>query len=120
MILSSHSLAVERRRRKECRKPVVPKQWRLCRFCYVHIEDPAHAMFVCKQPQLIELQKVFMEKVDQELPGLIAQFSESMLQLFKGLVRREITPLLGKLAFDVQNIFDETPILLVREPALRT
>ncbi|KAJ7254215.1 hypothetical protein C8J57DRAFT_945698, partial [Mycena rebaudengoi] len=47
MILSSHSLAVERRRRKERRKPVVPKQWRLCRFCYVHIEDPAHAMFVC-------------------------------------------------------------------------
>jgi hypothetical protein len=121
MILSSHSLAAERRRWKERRKPVVPKQWRLCRFCYVHIEDPAHAMFVCKQPQLIELRKVFTEKVDQELPGIIAQFSESALQLFKGLLaRREITPLLGKLAFDVQKIFDETPILLVREPPLRT
>jgi hypothetical protein len=121
MILSSHSLAVERRRWKERRKPVVPKQWRLCRFCFVHIEDPAHAMFVCEQPQLIELRQVFTDKVNQELPGLIAQFSESALQLFKGLLaRREITPLLGKLAFDVQKIFDETPLLLVREPVLRT
>ncbi|KAJ7232807.1 hypothetical protein C8J57DRAFT_1091123 [Mycena rebaudengoi] len=121
MILSSHSLAVERRRWKERRKPVVPKEWRLCRFCYVHIEDPAHAMFVCDHPDLVELRSVFTNKVDQELPGIIAQFSQSALQLFKGLLaRREITPLLGKLAFDVQKIFDATPILLVCEPMLRT
>ncbi|KAJ7208819.1 hypothetical protein B0H12DRAFT_1205960 [Mycena haematopus] len=43
MVLSSHSLAVERRRWKERGKKIVPIQWRLCRFCYAYIEDPAHA-----------------------------------------------------------------------------
>jgi hypothetical protein len=39
MILSSHSLAVECRRWKERGKKVVPRQWRLCRFCYIYVED---------------------------------------------------------------------------------
>ncbi|KAJ7714236.1 hypothetical protein B0H14DRAFT_2248657, partial [Mycena olivaceomarginata] len=47
MILSGHSLAVERRRWKERGKPIVPRAWRLRRFCYAYIEDPAHAMFAC-------------------------------------------------------------------------
>ncbi|KAJ7728190.1 hypothetical protein B0H16DRAFT_1331097, partial [Mycena metata] len=44
MVLSCHSLAVERRRWKERRKPVVPREWRLCRFCRTDVEDPPHAM----------------------------------------------------------------------------
>ncbi|KAJ7040052.1 hypothetical protein C8F04DRAFT_898144, partial [Mycena alexandri] len=47
MVLSSHSLAIERRRWKERGKAVVPQRWRLCRFCFAYVEDPAHAMFVC-------------------------------------------------------------------------
>ncbi|KAJ7101519.1 hypothetical protein B0H15DRAFT_919803 [Mycena belliarum] len=45
MILSGHSLAIERRRWKERGKRIVPREWRLCRFCYIYVEDPAHAMF---------------------------------------------------------------------------
>jgi hypothetical protein len=45
MVLSSHSFAVECRRWKERGKKTVPRQWRLCRFCYIYVEDPAHAMF---------------------------------------------------------------------------
>ncbi|KAJ7875750.1 hypothetical protein B0H14DRAFT_3547106, partial [Mycena olivaceomarginata] len=33
LILSSHSLAIERRRWRERGKNIVPEQWRLCRFC---------------------------------------------------------------------------------------
>lgn len=40
MILSSHSLAVERRRWKERGKNIVPREWRRCRFCQDAIEDP--------------------------------------------------------------------------------
>ncbi|KAJ7090442.1 hypothetical protein C8R44DRAFT_648229 [Mycena epipterygia] len=50
MVLSSHSLAVERRRWKERGKTAVPREWRKCRFCEDAIEDPAHAMFVCDNP----------------------------------------------------------------------
>ncbi|KAJ7829795.1 hypothetical protein B0H13DRAFT_2372375 [Mycena leptocephala] len=39
MVLSSHSLAVERRRWTERRKKIVPHQWRLCRLCYAYTED---------------------------------------------------------------------------------
>ncbi|KAJ6512435.1 hypothetical protein C8R45DRAFT_920271 [Mycena sanguinolenta] len=72
MVLSSHSLAVERRRWKERGKNIVPHQWRLCRFCYIYVEDPVHAMFQCKH----------------------GQFTEP-LQFFRALLpRREVTPFL--------------------------
>ncbi|KAJ7845715.1 hypothetical protein B0H14DRAFT_3682879, partial [Mycena olivaceomarginata] len=52
LILSSHSLAVGRRRWKERGKIIVPREWRKCRFCQEAMEDPAHAIFVCDQPEL--------------------------------------------------------------------
>ena len=39
IVLSSQSLAVERRRWTEPRKKIVPQQWRLFRLCYAYIED---------------------------------------------------------------------------------
>ncbi|KAJ7862831.1 hypothetical protein B0H13DRAFT_1578713, partial [Mycena leptocephala] len=47
IILSSHSLAVEPVDGKCAERKVVPRQWRLCRFCYVYVEDAPHALFVC-------------------------------------------------------------------------
>ncbi|KAJ6477791.1 hypothetical protein C8R45DRAFT_796738, partial [Mycena sanguinolenta] len=81
MVLSSHSLAVECRRWKERGKNIVPHQWRLCRFCYIYVEDPAHAMFQCKHGELTELRQTFSTKLDAELPGLAGQFTEP-LQFF--------------------------------------
>jgi hypothetical protein len=120
MVLSSHSLAIERRRWKERGKKFVPKQWRLCRFCYAYIEDPAHAMFVCENPELVPIRSVFLESIEKIIPGIANQFPDA-LQTFKGfLARREITPLLGRLAFDVSKIFDASPMLLVNDPAAET
>ncbi|KAJ7729200.1 hypothetical protein B0H16DRAFT_1237226, partial [Mycena metata] len=47
MVLSSHSLAAECRCWKERGKPIVPREWCLCRFCGTDIADPPHAMFLC-------------------------------------------------------------------------
>jgi hypothetical protein len=100
MVLSSHSLAVERRRWKERGKKTVPRQWRLCRFCYIYVEDPAHAMFKCPQSELTEIRQTFLENLDSELPGVLEQYPDE-LQLFRGLLsKRQITPLLAKLAYD--------------------
>ncbi|KAJ6541346.1 hypothetical protein B0H19DRAFT_868193, partial [Mycena capillaripes] len=60
LILSSHSLAVERRRWKERGKKVVPRQWRLCRFCYIYVEDPAHALFAYQHAEVKELRQEFL------------------------------------------------------------
>jgi hypothetical protein len=58
-------------------------------------------------------------KVHAEIPGTVDE-SADPLDLFRQLLpRREITPLLGKLAFDVLKIFDVTPMLLVDEPRLQ-
>jgi hypothetical protein len=56
MVLSSHSLAVERRRWKERGTKSVPQQWRLCRFCYIYVEDAPHAMFRCQHAPLVEIR----------------------------------------------------------------
>ncbi|KAJ7809448.1 hypothetical protein B0H14DRAFT_2379722, partial [Mycena olivaceomarginata] len=42
--VSGHSLAIERRRWKERGKKIVPRQWHLCRFCYIYVEDPTVQM----------------------------------------------------------------------------
>ncbi|KAJ6465368.1 hypothetical protein C8R45DRAFT_761236, partial [Mycena sanguinolenta] len=109
MVLSSHSLAVERRRWKERGKNIVPHQWRLCRFCYIYVEDPAHAMFQSKHGELTELRQTFLTKLGAELPGLAGQITEP-LQFFRALLpQREVTPLLAKLACDVLKIYDSVP-----------
>ncbi|KAJ7081140.1 hypothetical protein B0H15DRAFT_747330, partial [Mycena belliarum] len=59
LILSSHGLAVERRRWTERGKNIVPKQWRLCRFCYIYVEDPAHALFACQHDEIKKIREEF-------------------------------------------------------------
>ncbi|KAJ7043799.1 hypothetical protein C8F04DRAFT_899217, partial [Mycena alexandri] len=111
MVLSSHSLAVERRRWKERGKPEVPQEWRLCRFCEEEVEDPPHAMFLCNHPELIHLRELFLQKLYTELPDVRGK-SSTPWGFFRDLLpRREITPLLAKLAYNVQTIYDGTPML---------
>ncbi|KAJ7714719.1 hypothetical protein B0H14DRAFT_2291101, partial [Mycena olivaceomarginata] len=68
MILSSHSLAVERCRWKERGKNVVPKEWRKCRFCQDAIEDPAHAMFLCDHSELMQVREAFLTELYAKIP----------------------------------------------------
>ncbi|KAJ7267812.1 hypothetical protein C8J57DRAFT_985377, partial [Mycena rebaudengoi] len=90
-------------------KKVVPEQWRLCRFCYCYIEDPTHAMFVCQHPELLPIRKTFCENVEALIPDVVSQFPDAF-HIFRGLLaRREVTPLLGKLVFDVLKISDNKP-----------
>ncbi|KAJ7265164.1 hypothetical protein C8J57DRAFT_1069585 [Mycena rebaudengoi] len=86
MVLSSHSLAIERRRWRERGKKVVPEQWRLCRFCYCYIEDPAHAMFVCQHPELLPIRKTFCENVETLIPDVVSQFPDAF-HIFVGCWR---------------------------------
>ncbi|KAJ7635537.1 hypothetical protein DFH06DRAFT_1479162 [Mycena polygramma] len=117
MVLSSHSLAVERRRWKERGKNIVPREWRLCRFCKEEVEDPAHAMFMCKHLPLVVLREAFLTKLYAEIPDIRGQFTDP-IGFFRGvLARREITPVLAKLAFDVQKIYDATPMFMIEPPA---
>lgn len=117
MVLSSHSLASERMRWAERYRGPVPREWRLCRFCHEFVEDAVHAMFVCVHPELMVTRNVFLEKLYKECPDLEGQYSDAGL-FFRDLIPlRRITPLLGKLAFDVLEIYEKVPILVI-DPAL--
>ncbi|KAJ6479792.1 hypothetical protein C8R45DRAFT_758449, partial [Mycena sanguinolenta] len=109
MVLSSHCLAIERRRWKERGKPVVPREWRLCRFCKSEVEDPPHAMFMCIHRELIKLREIFLVKLYADLPDVKGKFSTPWEFFRELLSRREITPLLAKLAYDVLKIYASEP-----------
>ncbi|KAJ7061775.1 hypothetical protein C8F01DRAFT_1083160 [Mycena amicta] len=114
MILSSHSLAIERRRWKERRKDKVLREWRLCRFCKTEVEDPAHTLFLCDHRELTRLRETFLEKLYAELPEMRRQFNSPVAFLAAVLEKRAVTPLLAKLAYDVTKIYDSEPIGLSR------
>ena len=95
---------------------MVPREWRLCRFCGTCVEDSPHAMFVCGQPDLMRIREVFLEKLYKDIPD-ISRTASSPWGFFRDLLpRREITPLLRKLAHDVLKNFDVTPMLCVNAP----
>ncbi|KAJ7140639.1 hypothetical protein C8R44DRAFT_604833 [Mycena epipterygia] len=114
MDLSGHSLAVEWRRWKERRKPIVPREWHLCRFCETAPEDPAHAMFVCDNPELMQVREVFLADLYTKIPQFKGAFTDAMSLFRAVLAKREMTPLLAKLAVNVLKIYDA--MLLLKPP----
>jgi hypothetical protein len=116
MVLSSHSLAVERRRWKERGKSIVPREWRKCRFCEDSIEDPVHAMFICGNVELMRVREVFLAELYTKIPEFKGAFTDGMSMFRAVLAKREVTPILAKLAFNVLRIYEATPMLLLEPP----
>ncbi|KZS89738.1 hypothetical protein SISNIDRAFT_399981, partial [Sistotremastrum niveocremeum HHB9708] len=57
LVFSSHRLASETLRHGNRRRPRIPLELRLCRFCALHVEDEAHALLQCAgDPFLIRLR----------------------------------------------------------------
>ncbi|KAJ7573560.1 hypothetical protein C8J56DRAFT_710412, partial [Mycena floridula] len=59
VMLSGHALAMERMRWSERGKAIVPREWRLCRFCYVGQEDVIHALLLCPETRLVSRRAEF-------------------------------------------------------------
>jgi hypothetical protein len=73
-------------------------------------------MFVCDHPALMEIREIFLVKLYSQLPDIQGTFP-SALDFFRGILpRREIAPLLAKLAFDTLKIYDAVEILRVEPP----
>jgi hypothetical protein len=116
MVLSSHSLAVEHRRWQERGKPVVSREWRKCRFCQDSVEDPAHALFICDNPELAQVRERFLTDLYAKIPEFQGALADAMDFFGAVLSKREVTPILAKLAFNVLRIYDATPMLLLDGP----
>jgi hypothetical protein len=118
-VLSGHALAMERMRWAERYKDQVPKKWRLCRFCKDHLEDIVHAFFVCKHPPLQQIRSVFFQKFFATYPELQGLYDDPGLFLKDILVKDKTIGLLGKLAYDIFEVFYSEPMLEIN-PALYT
>ncbi|KAJ7820560.1 hypothetical protein B0H14DRAFT_2371960, partial [Mycena olivaceomarginata] len=103
---------VERRRWKERGKDMIPREWKKCRFCHDFIEDPAHAMFICDNSELMQVREVFFAALYSKVPQFKGAFTDAMEFFRAVLAKREVTPVLAKLAFNVLRIYDATPMLL--------
>ncbi|KAJ6528755.1 hypothetical protein DFH09DRAFT_1327576 [Mycena vulgaris] len=91
----------------------VPREWRICIFCQGSVEDPAHAMFICDNPELMQVREAFLLDLYDKVPEFKGEFTDAM-SLFKAvLAKREVTPGLAKLAFNVLKIYDASPMLLL-------
>jgi hypothetical protein len=118
MVLSSHSLAVEHRRWKERGKFIIPREWRKCQFCKDSIEDPVYAMFICDNVELNRVSEVFLAELYTKVPEFQGAFNDGMSMFRAVLAKREVTPILTKVAFNVLRIYDATPMLLLEPPVL--
>lgn len=60
LLLAEHPLAEAHLRYAERRRPQIPREYWLCRFCKVAVEDSLHALFECKgSPDLVNLRSRF-------------------------------------------------------------
>src|ERR1700678_2318674 len=59
LLFSCHPLAREKLRQTEFRRPKIPRELRLCRFCRAEIESPEHALFECIENQKLLTSKMY-------------------------------------------------------------
>jgi hypothetical protein len=74
-------------------------------------------MFVCDHPELTQVREAFLKDLYQKIPQFKDAFTDPMIFFKAVLSKREATPFLGKLAFNVLKIYDATPMLLLQPPA---
>ncbi|KAK0443103.1 uncharacterized protein EV420DRAFT_1576985 [Desarmillaria tabescens] len=58
LFVSSHILAVEVLRWGERYRPKIPREWRLCRFCKIAVEDEVHALLLAAFPLGAEISAI--------------------------------------------------------------
>jgi hypothetical protein len=109
-LLSDHDLAVEALRYPgRNRKYHIPRAWRLCRFCYLDVEDESHAALVCTaHPELTPLRTVFLRDVFALQPTLHHLATTRSADNFLGslLLDRTVTTRVAKFVHDVLRVFD--------------
>ena len=88
-----------------------------CRFCQEFIEDPAHAMFIWDNPELMATREIFLTELYKTVPEFQGAFTDAMAFFRAVLAKKGSHSCVGQLAFNVLRIYDATPMLLLEPPA---
>jgi exonuclease III len=118
LLFSCHPLALEKLRQTEFRRPKIPRELRLCRFCRAEIESPEHALFQCiENPEIINLRNVFATSLANEINIWDTLSLLNPLAKFRTLLsRRDTIGLFAKFAHEVISIYEATPLLIPSLP----
>ncbi|KAJ7195259.1 hypothetical protein GGX14DRAFT_377284 [Mycena pura] len=112
LLLGDHNLSVERLRYATRYRHAVPREHRLCRFCWAAIEDEVHALFNCTgTPRLTEFRSQFLEALKSIDSGTWDSYMKLSNYNFmlKILPSRKAVALYAKYIYQVLSVFDETP-----------
>jgi hypothetical protein len=115
IMLSTHSLALEKLWHVNHAYPSVPRHERLCRFCTAEVESPEHALLECKESHsILDLRTAFLEKLFSTVPK--TKMQQKMVQLssvefLKAIIYERATILLvGKYEHEVLQEFYAVPV----------
>ncbi|KAJ6495470.1 hypothetical protein C8R45DRAFT_824268, partial [Mycena sanguinolenta] len=112
LLLSSHCLALERLHWVEFRRPIIPRDLRVCRFCKTEIESPEHALLECTaELELVQMREEFLCRMRNDLPGLPRPNSMPSTTFFTHMISyRQTISLMAKFAYEITQFFEATPI----------
>lgn len=108
-------MALEKLRQTEFRRPKIPRELRLCRFCRAEIESPEHALFECiENPEIINLRNVFATSMANEINIWDTITLLNPLAKFRTLLSRRDT--IGQFTHEVISVYEGTPLLIPSLP----
>jgi hypothetical protein len=118
LLLSCHPLALEKLRQTEHRRPKIPRDLRLCRFCQAEIESPEHALFECiENPEIVYLRDVLTCSLAVEIPlWETINLLNPLAKLCTLLSRRATIGLLAKFSHEVISIYEGYPLQIPSLP----
>ena len=116
IVLSCHSLAIEKLR---WRRPLIPRAERLCRFCKLKVETPEHALLECESNiDLVNVRSSFEADIEGMTRDLSNVHQLGLTQYLKKLIASQDTiERVSQLAHDVLGVYDSFPVYI---PAIVT
>ncbi|KAJ6481604.1 hypothetical protein DFH09DRAFT_950531 [Mycena vulgaris] len=113
MMLSTHSLALEKLRHVDHAHQPLPRNERLCRFCKTRVESPEHALFECQaSPAVLTLRATFLDKLFRTVPKLQNEMAElTSVEFLKAMIYERATiVLVAKFVYEVLEEFYAVPL----------
>ncbi len=113
ILLSTHSLALEKLRHVDHAHQPVPRNERFCRFCNTEVESPEHALLECQASEaVLNLRNIFLDKLFHTLPRLQNKMAElTSVEFLKAVIyERSTIVLVGKFVHEVLEEFYAIPV----------
>ncbi|KAJ7037033.1 hypothetical protein C8F04DRAFT_953162 [Mycena alexandri] len=111
-LLGGHNLSTEQLRYPSRYRHLVPREFKLCRFCQQGVEDEVHTLFDCThQAHIIELRSRLLDSLAPCDPVVWGSYGvvPSYDFLLKVAASRKAVQLFAKYIFIILGAFQEPP-----------